>query len=144
MRPHGLVACQAPLSMGFSRQECWSGLLFPSPGDLPNTGIKPMSPALDPDSYTLDHPCSLLSLGILREFTMQRHCFFVPLTSDYITSWKAFLIKTTADPGEQSASPRVRSGFPGGSVVKESTCQCSSCGRCRFHPWVRKILPERK
>ena len=35
------VAHQAPLSMGFPRQECWSGLPFPSPGDLPNPGIKP-------------------------------------------------------------------------------------------------------
>ena len=35
------VACQAPASMGFSRQEYWSGLPFPSPGDLPNPGIKP-------------------------------------------------------------------------------------------------------
>ena len=35
------VARQAPLSMGFSRQEYWSGLSFPSPGDLPNSGIKP-------------------------------------------------------------------------------------------------------
>ena len=39
-------ACQAPLSMGFPRQEYCSGLPFPSPGDLPNTGLKPMSPAL--------------------------------------------------------------------------------------------------
>ena len=38
------VACQAPLSMGFSRQEYWSGLSFPSPGDLPNPGIEPVSP----------------------------------------------------------------------------------------------------
>ena len=37
------VACQAPLSMGFSRQENWSGLPFPRPEDLPNPGIKPMS-----------------------------------------------------------------------------------------------------
>ena len=37
------VACQAPLSMRFSRQEHWSGLLFPSPGDLPDPGTKPMS-----------------------------------------------------------------------------------------------------
>ena len=35
----------APLSMGFSRQEYWSGLPFPSPGDLPDPGIEPMSPA---------------------------------------------------------------------------------------------------
>ena len=40
------VACQAPLSMGFSRQESWSGLPFSSPGDLSNPGIEPMSPAL--------------------------------------------------------------------------------------------------
>ena len=35
------VACQAPLSVEFSRQECWSGLPFPSPGDLPDPGIEP-------------------------------------------------------------------------------------------------------
>ena len=40
------VASQAPLSMGFSRQEYWSGLPFPSPEDLPDPGIKPRSPAL--------------------------------------------------------------------------------------------------
>ena len=44
------VACQAPLSMGFSRQEYWSGLPFPSPGDLPNPGIEPGFPALQADS----------------------------------------------------------------------------------------------
>ena len=38
------VACQAPLSMGFSRQEHWSGLSFPPPGDPPHLGIKPTSP----------------------------------------------------------------------------------------------------
>ena len=37
------VACQSPLSMEFSRQEYWSGLTFPSPGDLPHLGIEPMS-----------------------------------------------------------------------------------------------------
>ena len=40
------VAYQAPLSMGFSRQEYWSGLPLPSPGDLPDPGIKPRSPSL--------------------------------------------------------------------------------------------------
>ena len=44
------VACQAPLSMGFSRQEYWSGLPFPSPGDLPNPGIEPGFSALQADS----------------------------------------------------------------------------------------------
>ena len=39
------TACQAPLSVGFPREEYWSGLWFPPPGDLPDTGIEPMSPA---------------------------------------------------------------------------------------------------
>ena len=44
------VVHQAPLSMEFSRQEYWSGLPFPSPGDLPDTGIKPRSLALQASS----------------------------------------------------------------------------------------------
>ena len=44
------VTCQAPLSMGFSRQEYWSVLPFPFPGYLPHSGIKPRSPALQEDS----------------------------------------------------------------------------------------------
>ena len=44
------IALQAPLSMGFSKQEYWSGLPFPSAGDLPNPGIAPWSPALQADS----------------------------------------------------------------------------------------------
>ena len=44
----------APLSMGFSRQEYWSGLPFPSPGDLPDPGIEPRSPALQADSLPTD------------------------------------------------------------------------------------------
>ena len=46
------VAHQAPLSMGFSRQEYWSGLPFPSPGDLHDPGIEPTSPALLADDLT--------------------------------------------------------------------------------------------
>ena len=44
------IAQKAPLSMEFSRQEYWSGLPFPSPGDRPNPGMKPESPALQADS----------------------------------------------------------------------------------------------
>ena len=50
------VAYQASLSMGFSRQEYWSGLPFPSPGDLPNPGIEPGSPALEADALTSEPP----------------------------------------------------------------------------------------
>ena len=55
MQPYGLyIACQAPLSMGFPRQEYWSGLLFPSPGDLPDPGTEPASPALQADSLSAE------------------------------------------------------------------------------------------
>ena len=49
------IACQAPLSVGFSREEHWSGLPFPPSGDLPNPGIEPMSltsPALEGRVFT--------------------------------------------------------------------------------------------
>ena len=46
---------QAPLSMGFSRQEYWSGLPFPTSGDFPNPGIKPTCPALQGDPLPLCH-----------------------------------------------------------------------------------------
>ena len=49
------VACQVPLFMGFSRCEYWSGLPFPSPGDLPDPGIEPRSPALAGGSLPLNH-----------------------------------------------------------------------------------------
>ena len=50
------VAYQAPPSMGFSRQEYWSGLPFPSPGDLPDPGIEPGSLTLQADALTSEPP----------------------------------------------------------------------------------------
>ena len=47
------VAHQAPPSMEFSRQEYWGGLPFPSPGDLPDLGIEPRSPALQAHAFTV-------------------------------------------------------------------------------------------
>ena len=49
-------AYQAPPSMGFSRQECWSGLPLPSPRDLPDPGIKPGSPTLQADTLLSEPP----------------------------------------------------------------------------------------
>ena len=51
------IACQGPLSMGFSRQEYWSGLPFPSPGDLPHPGIKPRSPVLQTSYLPTELQC---------------------------------------------------------------------------------------
>ena len=50
------VAHQAPASMEFSRQEYWSGLSFPSPGDLPDPGMEPQSPALQADALPSEPP----------------------------------------------------------------------------------------
>ena len=61
LQPHARVACQAPLSMGFSKQDYWSGLPCPSPGDLSDPGIESVSPclfnapALKADSLLLSH-----------------------------------------------------------------------------------------
>ena len=48
------AVCQSPLSIGFPRQEYWSGLPFPSPGNLPDPGIKPVSSSLQEDFFTTE------------------------------------------------------------------------------------------
>ena len=61
--PPWIVACQSPLSMGFSRQEYWSRLPYPSPGDLPNPRIEPRSPALQADSLLFELPGKAKNTG---------------------------------------------------------------------------------
>ena len=68
-QPYGLVACQAPLSMGFSRQECQRGLPCPSPGNLPNPWTEPSSPASQADSL----PAEPLGKPLLRV----RHVLYI-------------------------------------------------------------------
>ena len=63
------VAHQAPPSVGFSRQEYWSGLPFPSLGDLPNPEIEPESPALQTDALPSEPPGNTLKLRhFIKEF----------------------------------------------------------------------------
>ena len=63
------VAYQVPLSMGFSRQEYWSGLPFPSLGDPPNPGIEPRSPALEADALLSEPPGKSYAVqGTLKSF----------------------------------------------------------------------------
>ena len=61
------VVCQAPLSMEFSRQEYWSGLPLPSPGDLSDSRIKPRPPALQTDSYCLSQGSHGFTMGLANE-----------------------------------------------------------------------------
>ena len=69
------VVYEAPLSMEFSRQEYWSGLPFPSPGDLPGPGIKLRSPTLQADALLSEPPGKL-----------KRHKIYITHTKD-ITTW---------------------------------------------------------
>ena len=68
------VVRQAPLSMEFSRQQYWSGLLFPAPGDLPDPVIKPRSPALQADSLPSEPPGKPL-LMLRRPLKEEITCF---------------------------------------------------------------------
>ena len=78
------VACQVPLSMGFSRPEYWSGLPFPPPGDLPDPGIKPVSPALQADSLPLSHQGSIFSFY---RKDHQRHSCHIFIKDKFFWSW---------------------------------------------------------
>ena len=74
------VAHQAPLSMGFFRQECWSRLAFHPPGDFPNPGIKPLSPALQVDSLLLSHQGG--KGLVFLQFKVQSSCIVQPNEAD--------------------------------------------------------------
>ena len=68
------AARQAPLSMGFPRQEDWSGLSFASPGDLPDPRIQPMSPALASGFFTTESPGKpLLKVYLFKNFVQPSH-----------------------------------------------------------------------
>ena len=71
MQPHGLYPTRPFLSMGFPRQEYWSGLPFPSPGNLPHPGIEPVSPALTGTLITTEPPEKPLWLRRCPQITPQ-------------------------------------------------------------------------
>ena len=88
------VACQAPLSMGFCRKEYWSGLPFPSPGDLPSSGTEPVSPALAGRFFTTEPPGGPVTLtGLHRKMrwnldanpwlTLDTHMRWFPWLSEH-------------------------------------------------------------
>ena len=69
------VAYHAPPSVGFSRQEYWSGLPFPSPGDLPNPGIEPGSPTLQADALPSEPPGKLIYIYIYTHTHTHTHIY---------------------------------------------------------------------
>ena len=121
------VACQVPLSMGFSRQKYWSGLPLPPPGDLPNPGIKPRSPALWADSLLPKPPekpknTGVGSLSLLQGiFPTQEsnwgllHCRWILYQLSYQGSqleWVAYPFSMDIpDPGIKPGSPTLQVDF---------------------------------
>ena len=115
------VACQASLSMAFSRQEYWSGLPFPIPGDLQNPGIKPTSPALTGRSFhcTTSYPLksstpitnSLLSPCIYR-LIFKLFIFFIYFQiDDTLFTFKLF-VYGAGSPLLLGPSLQLRTGAP--------------------------------
>ena len=103
------IACHAPLSMRFSRQEYSSGLPFPPPGDLPGPGIEPRSPVLQADSLLLSHQGSPIIV------------YFPCLTQNEIRlfSCVSLLIAMLSQPGEFSYTLTTL------GLRKNFNCQCT-------------------
>ena len=104
LRTHGLLPNQPPLFMGFSRQEYWSGLPFPSPEDILNPGIEPRSPTLQADALTSEPP--LAQRKSLKSHRNRWHysllpgsrtpalvCYTVPVTRDFCSWYRIFFLK---------------------------------------------------
>ena len=94
------VAHQAPLSIGFSRQQYWSGLSSPSPGDLPNPKIEPVSPALAGGLFTTEPSgktkfvAATIKIQIQSLTTFSYHFLFILCVRSFIPCWnRTTLIK---------------------------------------------------
>ena len=84
------VASQAPPAMGFSRQECWSGLPFPSAGDLPNPGIEPGSPTLQADALPSESPVlALQMLEVTCKTLLKIHWQYLARYCRYLARYEA-------------------------------------------------------
>ena len=110
-----IVACQAPLSIGFSRQESWSGLPFPPPGDLLNPGIEPMSPA-SPAWADCFFTATLCWVYILLSATMVSEKWL-----QYIHVCIVCIVQCTVYPHERVTGRKVR-----GLQTEEIACKCQT------------------
>ena len=90
------LAHQAPLSMGFTRQEYWSGLPFPSPGDLPDPGMEPGSPALQADSIVWATRPKVIAISFSRGPSWPRDGTWVSCTASRLSTVWATRSKVTA------------------------------------------------
>ena len=117
--PMDCIAQQAPLSMGFPRQKYWSGLLFPSPGDLSTPEIHPMSCALGTDSFLLSHLRSTLLDIYLMKIPFHMHLE----TQHFVITKKLKTIKMSSNAGKDKYTKILfvsESGWTPCMHVKES------------------------
>ena len=117
--------------MGFSRQEYWNGLPFPSPGDLPDPGIKPRSPALQADALTSEPPGKPLSLPYANWASQEGclfHLRFSFQSSDFLLFHFCGLFLSLSFSHHRFRLLFPIQGFPGDSISKESACLGSISG----------------
>ena len=138
------VVCQAPLSLGFSSQEYWSGLLCPPPGDLPKPGIKPPeSPALQVNSLLLNHQGwseRERESHSMKSYSLQPHGLYSPWNSPgQNNEWIAFPFS------RGSSQPRDRtqvSHIAGRFFTSWTTRDYHLKGARRPHVVSQLILPS--
>ena len=118
------VAYQAPPSMGFSRQEYWSGLPFPSPGDLPNPGIDPGSPTLQADALTSEPPHKTIWHIVFG--------FFPPYHWQFLNGCHVFLQTLSPAPKPSLSYGYFTSSYPVDlwMIFKMSFWTLWKCGEC--------------
>ena len=151
------LAFQASLSMGFSRQEYWSGLPFPPLGDFPDSGIaqaSPMSSELQEDSLLLSRweaPLSWLLMPFKSFISLQIFSLFYWLLEGGIkfSRYVSFFLNNFINFCfmhfmHEALLLSLYMGFPDGAMVKNPLCQCRRHKRHRFDSWVRKIPWSRK
>ena len=130
------VVHQALLSMGFSRQEYWSGLPFPSKGDLPNAGIKPRSLALQGDSLLSEPPGKPIHIydpHITWDTHVQKHCCSYRLHAAHQPSVSFLCLPEFAethvhrvDDAIQPSPPLLPPSPPALSLSQAGYCPCLS------------------
>ena len=129
------VAHQAPLSMEFSRLEYWSEWPFPSPGDLPNPGIKPGSPALQADSLLSEPPGKLWPTG--NRHAGDRVCCFQNCIMPFLFTLRVLHLLLPSNHLEDyffvmshHACPRHEASYekPLSELVPGNSCPCGGTG----------------
>ena len=157
----GTAAHQAPLSMGILQARILQWVAMPSPGDLPNPGIKPRSPSLQADALPSEPPrkpknTGVASLPLLQGISRPRNWAGVScIAGGFFTSWATrgaasihkekenishchvgFIMYVDVIHTRTTTKTMLVSGLPWWSSGKEPTCQCRRHG---FYPWSGKI-----